>query len=127
MIGSSLLAPRGDVAGPAPDERHADAALVERPLAALERAVVGDAVGLLDAGGLVAADAAVIAGEDQDGVVRELQIVEQLHDAADRLVDAVDHGGVRRVLVPATGCFFLNFSINSGLAWCGAWTPKWGR
>ena len=84
-----------DTAGPAEDVRHADAAFVEHALAAAQRCVVGDAAAL-DAFALVAADAAVVAGEDHERVVAELEFVEHGQHAADAFVHAGDHGGISR-------------------------------
>ena len=75
---------------------------------------------LLDPLADVAADAAVVAGEDQHRVVGQLELVEHRHDPADALIDAGDHRGVGRVVVPAdAGLVGLNFAISSFLAWCG--------
>ena len=49
----------------------------------------------------VAADAAVVAGEDDQRVLGQLQLVELRQHPADALVDAGDHRGVGRVVVPA--------------------------
>ena len=59
----------------------------------------------LDALADVAADAAVVAGEDDQRVLGQLQLVEHRQDAADALVDAGDHRGVGRVVVPADAGF----------------------
>ena len=87
---------------PAEDVRHANAAFVQHSFAALERRVVGDAV-FVEAGALVAADAAVVAGENDERVFGQAELVERRHDSADAFVDAGDHRRVGRVLVAADG------------------------
>ena len=100
---------RGNIAGasrlhlarPAHDERIARAAFVETALPAAQRRVVGHVACFLDALTLVTTDAAVVAGEDEHGVVRDLQFIKQRHHAADTLVHTRDHCGIGRVAVSA--------------------------
>ena len=97
-------------AGPADDEGDAGAAFVEAAFAAAEGGVVGDVAAFFhEAFAFVAADAAVVAGEDEDGVVAEVEFIKLGHDATDAFVDAGDHGGVDRVVV--TGDAGLGFEF----------------
>ena len=97
-------------AGPADDEGDAGAAFVEAAFAAAEGGVVGDVTAFFhEAFAHVTADAAVVAGEDEDGVFAELEFVEFGHDAADTFVDAGDHGGVNGVVVTADSRFCFEF------------------
>ena len=121
----------GDLAGPAHDERHADAAFVKAALAAAQRGVVGDAVARLVGrrrrlalGGsrladqpvrpAVTADAAVVAREDEHGVVGELQLRQFGHHPADAFVDAREHRGVGGAVMPPDAGLGLELGDQPG-------------
>ena len=77
----------GDATGPAGAGADADATLVERALAGAEGAVGGDFAGL---------GAAVVTGENHEGVFAEAGLVQGCEDLADALglkVQLVDRGG----------------------------------
>ena len=94
----------GHDAGPADDEWDARAAFVEGALAATERRIVGESFFIgRRFGALVAAEAAVVGGENDDGVVGEFEFFEAGHDAADAFVDALNHGGVGGIPMRALG------------------------
>jgi hypothetical protein len=67
---------------PAHHVGHADAALHQVHLAADQRPVVGEAL------------AAIVAGEDDDGVARDAAVIERAEHPADALVHVVDHAPV---------------------------------
>ena len=73
-----------NLAGPADDARHAEAAFQHRPLAAGERRLA--AVGPGEVLG------AVVGREDDDGVVLEAVVLQLLHDRADDVVE-LRHAG----------------------------------
>src|SRR6185503_17725538 len=91
--------------GPADDEGLASATFVQAALTASQWGVVGDVSGFLHAFPNVAPDTAVVAGEDQHGVVREFELVEDLHDSADAFVDTGNHRSIR----------WIGVTIDSGL------------
>ena len=104
----------GDLTRPPDNERHADAAFIEATLTTAQRRVIGDAAAFVAAGlrhlaGLtnqpvgpaVAADAPIVAGEDQYRIIRELELLEFGHQAADTFVNAGEHRGVGRAIVSA--------------------------
>ena len=80
-----------DAGGPADDGRFADTAFVKRTFEAFE-AAGGVEVFRVDAAGVVRG--AVVAGEDDDRVIRHAGFLEGGEDAADFLVEARDHRGV---------------------------------
>ena len=125
---------RGDLAGPTDDEGYADTAFIEAAFAATERGVVGDAPAVLvvrsfrllvfafcarftdqAVGPVVAADAAVIAREDEHRIVRELKLLELGHHAAHALVHARDHRRVHRTIMPADAGLALELCDQLGL------------
>src|SRR5690606_35752968 len=84
--GDAVAAGAGlDVPGPHGAHGHADTAFVHVGLAAPEIAVVGAAVGL----------AAVVRGEDDEGVVGLTTRLQTGHDAADAVVHVFDEGDQR--------------------------------
>lgn len=68
-----------DPGGPAQHRGHADAALLERALVAGQRPVVGEPL------------AAVVAGEEDQGVLLLARPLQRLQDLADRAVQVLDH------------------------------------
>ena len=86
QVSCSLVVPAFTCAGPADDERHAMAAfpMVALHAAPRSRAVVG-VVGahVDDAGGF----GAVVAGEDDERVVRDAELFEVPHQFADDVVE----------------------------------------
>jgi len=72
-----------DDAGPAGDVGDANASFVEHALAAVEGGVVGDFLAGFYSFASISADASVVAGEDDECVVGELEFVESFADAAD--------------------------------------------
>ncbi len=78
--------PGGDLPFPPHRERHAHPALEQRELAALVRRVARRAR---------VQRAAVVADEDDEGVLAEPAVVERLHHAPDRLVQRADQREVR--------------------------------
>ena len=69
----------GDLAGPADQQRRANTSLVGRPFAALHVAVPAEAIGT------------VVAEVGNDGVLREVEIVQPLKDTTDVPVDVLAH------------------------------------
>ena len=72
-------------ARPAHEERDADAAFVGRAFTFAEWGVVGDA-----------GEAAVVAGEDDEGVVAEFEFIEFSEKAAHFIIEMLQHGEVVR-------------------------------
>ena len=98
------------LAGPDDDAGLAGAALVERGLAAAvgqvaRRGDLGEArgVGLLGRVGV----AAVVGPEHDDRVVRLARVVEMLQQPAHRIIEALHHRGVQRVLLRVRGVGLL--------------------
>ena len=115
MMGVSLVMPGEILPFQLKDVRHADAAFVEHSFAALERRIVGDAV-TAEAGGFVTADAAIVARENDERVIGEIQFVERRDYAADTFVDARDHRGVRGIFMPAD--WWLGFELGDQILLC---------
>ena len=80
----------GGDAGPHDDERRAHSTLEHGGLAAAQRGVAGGG----GAVHLVIHVSAVVGGEDDDGLLRNLQAVERVEERADGVVHALDHRGV---------------------------------
>ena len=75
----------GDLRGPTHDGRHADAALEGRTLVARQRSVAP------------ALGRAVVAHEDDDGIVGKSQVVQGLQNLPHALIQPLDHGHVGRL------------------------------
>jgi AraC-like DNA-binding protein len=89
------FAAAGDVAGPSDEGGDAGAALVELAFAAVEGAVVaGDGFDIALAGHAGVAGAAVVAVEDDEGVLAHAFGFERGEDTADFVVETGDHAGV---------------------------------
>ena len=80
---------------PGGDERDAGAAFVSGTFTGFERPVVGVEAGAAgrDAAGM-RAESAVVGGEDDEGVLREAELVELVEQRAEAGVHAFDHRGV---------------------------------
>ena len=88
MMGSDEPVPRLHFAGPLDEEGLADATLVVGALVPFQRSHVrGRAV------------ATVVTEEDHDSVVGQIQFIERLPDAADPVIDGLDHRGHGDVVV----------------------------
>ena len=85
MHGRIAFAARLHLCWPAHDERDADAAFVGGAFAFAEWGVVGHA-----------GEAAVVAGEDDEGVVAELEFIEFREKAAHFIIEMLQHGEVVR-------------------------------
>jgi hypothetical protein len=81
---------------PAHDERDANAAFIRRAFAFAERGVVRDA-----------GKAAVVAGEDDEGVVAELEFIKFRQQAAHFVVEMLQHGEVVRDGALAAAAFIV--------------------
>jgi hypothetical protein len=89
-VGKKSLERTGSLqTAPADDERHADAALIERALAGTEGRVVSDlrTIPLPDV-------AAVVGAEDDDGAAGDAELIDVVEDAADVFVEVGDHGRI---------------------------------
>src|SRR5579883_3234198 len=82
-------------AGPADEERLADATLEQMPFAGAERGVVGDR---LRARGLIT-NAAIIGEENHDGAVGLARVFERFEQLAGGCIGGFDHGAVSRVAI----------------------------
>ena len=87
---ASLTVPAFDLARPPDDHRHADAAVVHRPLVAAERPRAAEERGV----GAPFLVRAVVAREEDDGIVLEPEVLQPPEHAADVAVEAGDHRGV---------------------------------
>lgn len=79
----------GDATGPAGDHGNADAAFVEVTLVATEGAGGLKEIGVV----AVVAIGAIVGGEDDEGVVAEVEFIEGAKEFADGSVEAGDHAG----------------------------------
>ena len=91
--------PRCDLAGPVGDHRYPQTALVEGALLAAKldrctRVHVGsvEATGCFFAAEVILA--AVVATEDDEGLLIEFEFLQQFDDLSDLTIDHADHGGV---------------------------------
>src|SRR2546421_8666425 len=86
-------------------QRHAHSSFVARPLARAQRRVVSDRYAL--AGLSVCSDiSAVVAGEDDQRVLRKVVLVKMRQNSAHALVEASHHRGVDGILMMHTGLQF---------------------
>ena len=99
-------APRLRDAGPLDDQRHADAALIIRALVGPQRGVARGVV-----------EAAVVRGEDDDGVLLEAEFVQRGQHAAHAFIHALDHRGIRGFALPLglRDLFILGDHLRLGL------------
>ena len=83
-------------------QRHADATFVERAFAGTQRRVVRHGRGLRCDTDV----AAVVAGEDDDGVLLQAALLQVRQHPADAFIKALHHRRVDRVLVCMSGRSF---------------------